>query len=70
MRDVAGARGGSGYPYLQHEPSAQRVRRGLPVPVHCCWNGLVVINAKPLLEGLRVRSHMEGECAASECSLL
>lgn len=24
-----------------------RLRRGLPTPVQCCWNGLVVLNAAP-----------------------
>ncbi len=39
------------------EPAAQRrIARGLPFPVGCCWNGLVVLNAAPFLRhGTRVR---------------
>lgn len=58
------------FPYFKHRPSALRVQQGLPVPAHCCWNGLAVIKAKPFLDGLRFRSNLQGECAASECSLL
>ncbi|MEW5297786.1 MAG: hypothetical protein WDW36_000970 [Sanguina aurantia] len=57
-------------PYSSHPLTAVRLAQGLPVPVYCCWNGMVVLSMKPFAEGLRFRSHMEGECAASECSLL
>lgn len=54
------------------EPCVQeRLRSGLPFPVHCCWNGLVVFNAAPFARhGLRFRAHQPDECAASECSLM
>ena len=32
-----------------------RLRKGLPFPVTTCWNGMVVLPAKPFREGLRIR---------------
>jgi alpha-1,3-mannosyltransferase len=69
-RDIEGRKLGLDFPFTGHGPSEQQLRQGLPVPVHCCWNGLTVVRAQPFLAGLRVRAHQEGECAASECSLL
>ncbi|KAK9812593.1 hypothetical protein WJX72_000003 [[Myrmecia] bisecta] len=58
-------------PYVTDPYSLTRVADGLPFPVKCCWNGLVVMNALPFVrQSLRVRMHREGECAASECSLV
>ncbi|KAK9827326.1 hypothetical protein WJX81_005222 [Elliptochloris bilobata] len=58
-------------PYVAEPSALQRISLGLPFPVRCCWNGLVVLNTSPFLHhGTRVRGHKEGECAASECSLL
>jgi alpha-1,3-mannosyltransferase len=68
--DATGARMGSGLPYVSDEYSQARLARGLPVPVHCCWNGLVVMAAEPFRRGLRMRRNVPGECAASECELL
>ena len=43
-------------PYVTDPYSLERVALGLPFPVKCCWNGLVVMNAKPFSQlGLRVR---------------
>lgn len=36
----------------------------------CCWNGLVVLAAEPFRKGVRFRMHREGECRASECTLV
>lgn len=84
-RDVSGGRFTRPAPYTTHGPTAELLRAGRPAPVYCCWNGLVaVLDALPLLQHeeqpgsgssdagdrLRFRSHAEGECAASECSLL
>jgi hypothetical protein len=54
---------------VQRADDAARLRQGRPVPVFCCWNGLLVANAAPFYEGVRVRRGVPGECAASECSL-
>lgn len=44
---------------------------GLPFRASCCWNGLAVLRAAPLLHsGVKFRSHQTGECHASECTLL
>jgi hypothetical protein len=32
-----------------------RLLQGLPFPVTTCWNGMVVMPAKPFREGLRIR---------------
>eukprot|EP00854_Cymbomonas_tetramitiformis_P010867 gene10867-12863_t len=56
--------------YVQDENSAARLSKGLPINVHCCWNGLAVLNAEPFHRGLRFRTAKVGECSASECSLL
>jgi alpha-1,3-mannosyltransferase len=70
MRDVAGARAIDSHPFLRHEASAERVKKGLPLPVQCCWNGMAAFSALPFKQGIKIRSHLAGECAASECSLL
>lgn len=69
MRDIKGQLVNIDYPFFQHQESAQRLQQRLPIPVHCCWNGLVALTASIFSTGLRMRTHMEGECAASECSL-
>ena len=33
----------------------ERLERGLPIPVQCCWNGMVVMDAKAFHKGLRFR---------------
>ncbi|EFJ46442.1 hypothetical protein VOLCADRAFT_93238 [Volvox carteri f. nagariensis] len=70
-RDVGGA------PYVKTDPIARDFRtidllhRGLPFPVKCCWNGMVILNATHLARGLRFRASLtaEGEYDISECSL-
>ena len=42
-------------PYVQHPHSAARFEAGLPIPVTCCWNGMVSIDAAPLAKGVRFR---------------
>jgi hypothetical protein len=39
-------------------------------PPHHSFNGMAKIAAEPFRRGLRFRTHMPGECMASECSLL
>ncbi|GIL85980.1 hypothetical protein Vretifemale_14254 [Volvox reticuliferus] len=70
-RDISGRMFTNRSPYVVYQPSIDRVTAGRPVRVHCCWNGLAVINAEPFVRKiLDFREHREGECAASECSLL
>ena len=48
--------GVDGLPMLRrHAEDAARLRRGLPVPVRCCWNGAVAMDAAPFLDGVRIR---------------
>ena len=42
-------------PYVEHPHSAARFEAGLPIPVTCCWNGIVSIDAAPLAKGVRFR---------------
>ncbi|GIM12590.1 hypothetical protein Vretimale_15953, partial [Volvox reticuliferus] len=70
-RDVGGGRFYRQPPYTRHEPTATRLQAGKPFSAYCCWNGLVALQGYPLLSGrVTFRSHTEGECYASECSLL
>jgi alpha-1,3-mannosyltransferase len=50
--------------------SRERWEKGLPFQVTSCWNGLVVLDASPFYNGVKFRRSKEGECGASECSLL
>ncbi len=34
---------------------ATRLQAGLPVPVRCCWNGAVAMDAAPFLDGVCIR---------------
>ncbi|KAI8451358.1 CAP59 protein [Phakopsora pachyrhizi] len=51
-----------------------RFRSSLPIPVYSCWNGLIVLDARPFKEpyNLRFRSAdlKTKECRSSECQLL
>lgn len=43
-------------PYVTDPYSLERIARGLPFPVKCCWNGMVVLNSGPfLLHDTRIR---------------
>ena len=68
-KDIAGKPFNKPVPFVGREEDARRLRLGRPVPVFCCWNGLLVANAAPFYEGVRFRRGLPGECAASECSL-
>jgi hypothetical protein len=46
-------------PYVTDPYSLDRIARGLPFPVKCCWNGLVVLNSAPFL-----RHNVRVRCAA------
>ena len=68
-RDITGEPFKKSEPFVQRAEEAQLLRLGYPFPVYCCWNGLLVANARPFYEGVRFRRGVDGECAASECQL-
>jgi hypothetical protein len=60
--DIWVARDTDGNLFLKREPyvtdpySLERIARGLPFPVKCCWNGMVALNSAPFLRhGVRIR---------------
>lgn len=59
---------------FHHPDSAQRFQRHLPIQVQSCWNGIAVLDTAPFYYPPHVRFRMaritEGECSASECSLI
>ncbi|KAJ7594157.1 glycosyltransferase family 69 protein [Mycena floridula] len=59
---------------FHHAESAQRFQRHLPIQVQSCWNGIAVLDTAPFYNPPHVRFRMaritEGECSASECSLI
>lgn len=70
-RDLNGKRFFNRVPYTQDKLAVDSMQQGHPFPAYCCWNGMVVLSAQPFKQqGVHFRSHAEGECAGSECSLL
>ncbi|KAK9807875.1 hypothetical protein WJX72_011849 [[Myrmecia] bisecta] len=69
-RDANGQPFSNYRPYVSHLYSLERIQKGLPFPVTCCWNGLVVLDAEPFRQGIRFRAHDPDECSASEVSLM
>ncbi|KDQ56544.1 glycosyltransferase family 69 protein [Jaapia argillacea MUCL 33604] len=59
---------------FHHEESSDRFQRHLPVQVQSCWNGIAILDPAPIYSPPHVRFRMaritEGECSASECSLV
>lgn len=60
---------------LHDSPKSRAAYEALePFQVFSAWNGMVVLNPKPFLPPYNVRfrrsSHADGECAASECTLI
>ncbi|KAF9001180.1 glycosyltransferase family 69 protein [Cyathus striatus] len=59
---------------FHHEESRERWVRHLPVQVQSCWNGIAILDPAPFYTPPHVRFRMakitEGECSASECSLI
>jgi len=37
-------------PYVTDPYSLDRIAKGLPFPVKCCWNGMVILNSGPFLQ--------------------
>jgi hypothetical protein len=59
---------------FHHHESSARFQRHLPVQVQSCWNGIAILDPAPIYATPHVRFRMarlaEGECSASECSLI
>ncbi|KZV75706.1 glycosyltransferase family 69 protein [Peniophora sp. CONT] len=59
---------------FHHSNSAERFQRHLPIQVQSCWNGIAVMDPEPFYTPPSVRFRMariaDGECSASECSLI
>lgn len=59
---------------FHHPESGLRFQRHLPVQVQSCWNGIAILDPAPIYATPHVRFRMarlvEGECSASECSLI
>ncbi|KAG5353190.1 hypothetical protein C0989_009567 [Termitomyces sp. Mn162] len=59
---------------FHHDEASQRFQRHLPVQVQSCWNGIAILDPAPFYTPPHVRFRManimEGECSASECSLI
>ncbi|KAG6864290.1 hypothetical protein C0991_010786 [Blastosporella zonata] len=59
---------------FHHQEASQRFQRHLPVQVQSCWNGIAILDPAPFYTPPQVRFRMarimEGECSASECSLI
>nr|ODN96169.1 alpha-1,3-mannosyltransferase [Cryptococcus depauperatus CBS 7855] len=59
---------------FHHTESNHRFQRHLPIQVQSCWNGIAVLDPAPFYDPPHVRFRMakltNGECSASECSLI
>jgi alpha-1,3-mannosyltransferase len=59
---------------FHHPDSSHKFQRHLPMQVSQCWNGVAVLDPAPIYAPPHVRFRMakltEGECSASECSLI
>ncbi|EAU83779.1 capsular associated protein [Coprinopsis cinerea okayama7 len=59
---------------FHHQPSSNRWQKHLPIQVQSCWNGIAVLDPAPFYSPAPVKFRMaritEGECSASECSLI
>ncbi|WVQ70541.1 hypothetical protein IAR50_000060 [Cryptococcus sp. DSM 104548] len=59
---------------FHHTESNHRFQRHLPIQVQSCWNGIAILDPAPFYEPPHARFRManlaQGECSASECSLI
>ncbi|PCH37447.1 glycosyltransferase family 69 protein [Wolfiporia cocos MD-104 SS10] len=59
---------------FHHGASQDRFSRHLPIQVQSCWNGIAILDPAPFYSPPHVRFRMarivDGECSASECSLI
>ena len=55
-RDIDGSSFQPDFPFVTDAYSLERMALGLPFPVKCCWNGMVAMNAAPIVRhGMRFR---------------
>ncbi len=54
-RDVHGRPLSNTPPHVVDSYSLERLARGLPFPVSCCWNGMVSATAEPFQHGYNFR---------------
>ena len=71
-RDTNGELLDTSFPNFRQERDRLLALHGAPVPVQCCWNGAVAMATGAFFRGVRFRSAYvdDGECDASECTLL
>jgi Cryptococcal mannosyltransferase 1 len=59
---------------FHHMESSVRFQHHLPIQVQSCWNGIAVLDPAPFYSPphiqFRMARIMDGECSASECSLI
>lgn len=59
---------------ISHGPDRDRWMRNSPFQAFCCWGGMAILDPEPLYHPHNIRFRMadidNGECSASECSLL
>lgn len=59
---------------FHHAESSARFQHHLPVQVQSCWNGIAILDPAPFYSPPHLQFRMakitEGECSASECSLI
>lgn len=59
---------------FHHQDSSDRFQKHLPIQVQSCWNGIAILDPAPFYKPPHVKFRMakilEGECSASECSLI
>jgi alpha-1,3-mannosyltransferase len=59
---------------FHHAESSARFQHHLPVQVQSCWNGIAILDPAPIYSPPHIQFRMakitEGECSASECSLI
>jgi alpha-1,3-mannosyltransferase len=59
---------------FHHPASSQAFQSHLPIQVQSCWNGIAILDPAPFYAPPHVKFRMaritDGECSASECSLI
>ena len=65
-RDAAGQPLWARRPYVAEPLARERLKRGLPFPVHSCGSGLAAVDARVFRHALKFRMHATGECYSNE----
>lgn len=64
VRDIAGQRLRWAAPFGHSPETNAALAAGRPFPVYAGWGGMARVAAQPFADGLRFRTHLEGECRA------